>query len=68
MLNFDFLEKSLGIVSPSHLVCMIFPEKCFSCYILLTVQIPLPDCLFEIYFLRYWSICVLQLFIKQAVT
>ena len=32
MLNFEFLEKGLGIVSPPHL-CMIFQEKCFSCYI-----------------------------------
>ena len=50
MLNFDFLEKDLGIVSLPHL-CMIFQEKCFSCYTLLTNQISLPDYL---YFLRYW--------------
>ena len=51
MLNFDFLEKSLGIVSPPHLG-MIFPEIYFSCYILLIDQIPLGDCL---YFWGYWS-------------
>ena len=54
MLNFDFLQKGLGIVSS---MCMIFQEKCFSCYALLTDQISLPDCL---HFLWYWSICVLQ--------
>ena len=37
-----------------HILCMIFQEKCFSCYILLTDQISLSDC---IYFLRY---CVLS--------
>ena len=40
---------------------MIFQEKCFSSYILLADQISLPDCL---YFLRYWSVCVLQLFVN----
>ena len=28
MLNFDFLENGLGIVSPPHM-CMIFQEKYF---------------------------------------
>ena len=36
---------------------MIFQEKCFSCYIILTDQISLYDCLS---FVRYWVICVLQ--------
>ena len=44
---------------------MIFQQKCSSCYILLTDQILLPDCF---YFLRYWAICVLQLFVNQVVT
>ena len=35
MLNFDFLEKGLGIAS-APLLCMIFQEKCFSCHIQLT--------------------------------
>ena len=48
-----------------HILCVIFQEKCFSCYILLTDKIPFPDCL---YFLRYWSICVLQLLVNQVVT
>ena len=62
MLHFNFFKKGLGIVSPPHF-CMIFQEKCFSSYILLTEQISLPDCL---YLLRYWSICVLQLLVNQV--
>ena len=54
MLNFDFLDKGLGIVSPAHFV-YDFQQKCPSCYILLTDQISLHGCL---YFLRYWAICV----------
>ena len=34
---------------------MIFQEKCFLFYILLTYQISLSDCL---NFLRYWAICI----------
>ena len=48
-----------------HNLCMIFREKFFSCYILLTDQISLSDCL---YCSTYWVICVLQLFVTQAVT
>ena len=40
---------------------MSFQEKCLSSYILLTDQISSPD------FLRYWAICVLQLFVSQVV-
>ena len=58
------LEKGLGIVSPS-LLCIIFQENCFLYYTLLIDQISLPDCL---YFLRYWSICLLQLFVNQVMT
>ena len=42
---------------------MTIQEKSFSCYILLTDQISLPDCL---YFSRYRAICVLQLLVNQA--
>ena len=59
MLNFDFSEKSLGLVSLPHFV-HDFQEKCSSCCILLTDQISLSDCL---YFSRCWAMCVLQLFI-----
>ena len=34
-------------------------------HILLTDQIPLPDCL---YFLKCWAICVLKLFVSKSVT
>ena len=59
MLNFDFLDKSLGIVSLVHFL-YDFSTKFSTCYILLTDQISLSGCL---YFLRYWEICVLQLFV-----
>ena len=63
-LNFGFLEKGLGIVSPQKFV-HDFSKKWFSCYILLTDQISLSDCL---YYLKYWSICVFRLFVNQVVT
>ena len=44
---------------------MIFQEKSFSCYILLTEQTSLSDCP---YFSRYWATCVLQLFVNLAMT
>ena len=62
MLNFNFPEKGLGLVSPPYFV---YEEKCFSYYILSNDQISLSDCL---YFLRYRPICLLQLFVNQAVT
>ena len=66
MLNFDFLEKGLGIVSPSYFVYYFSKKKKKSaCYALSTDQISLPGCL---YFLSYWSICVFQLFVNQVVT
>ena len=61
MLNFNFSENGLGFVSPPHFV-YDFQEKSFSCYILLTEQISLSDCL---YFSKYWTICVLQLFVNK---
>ena len=45
-------------------VFMIFQEKIFSSYILLSYQNSLSDCL---YFLTYRSTCVLQLFVNQLV-
>ena len=55
MLNFDFIEKGLRILSPPHFV-YDFSRKCFSSYIILTDQISLSDCL---YFLRCWgNICI----------
>ena len=46
-------------------LCMIFQGKCVSCYISLTDQISLSDCLF---FLRYWAKYVLQIFVSQVLT
>ena len=43
---------------------MIFQGKSFSYYAPLTGQISMFDCLF---FLRYWTICVSQLFVSQVV-
>ena len=51
--------------SPCLIFGIIFKEKCFSCCILLIDQISLPGCL---YFMRYWAICLLQLFVNQVVT
>ena len=56
MLNFDFPEKGLGLVFAPHFM-YDFYEKCFSCYILVTDQMSLPNYL---YFSRYWAIRVLQ--------
>ena len=47
MLNFKFLEKALHLI-----LCTIFQEKYFPCYILLAHQISLSDWL---YFSRYWA-------------
>ena len=63
MLNLDFLEKDLGIVSPPHFVYDFSRKKCLMLY--LTDPISLPNCLC---FLRYQVKCVLQLFVNQVVT
>ena len=49
MLNFDFLDKGLGTVSPAHFV-YDFSKKMFLMLYLLTDQISLSGCL---YFLRF---------------
>ena len=43
----------------------LFKEKYFSSNILSPEHISLSDCL---HFIRYWAICVLQLFVKQIMT
>ena len=48
-----------------HIFFMIFQQKCFSCYVLMTNQISKSNC---VYFLRYQAICVLQLFVNHSVT
>ena len=64
MFNFDFLEKSLGIVSPPHLE-NDFTRKAVLMLYFITHQISLPD---SLYFSRYWPRSVLQLFVNQVVT
>ena len=64
MLNFDFLDKGLEIVSPAHFV-HDFSTKMFLMLFFINLQISLPGCL---YFLRYLAICVLQWFVNQIVT
>ena len=65
MLNFNFSEKGLGLVSPSHFVCNISRKMFCHAFILLIDQISLSDCL---YFSKYWAIYVLRLFVNQAAT
>ena len=66
MLNFNFSEKGLGLVSPPHFANDFSRKMFLILHInLLTDQISLSDCF---YILRYWAICVLQLIVNQAVT
>ena len=60
-----FKSQNRPETSLPPIVCMIFKEKYFSCYILLTDQTELSG---SFYFVRYWAICVLQLFVNQVVT
>ena len=62
MLNFDFSKKSLGIASSPNYV-YDFSRKMLLMLYSLTDQISMSDCL---YFLRFWAICVLQLFVDQV--
>ena len=55
MLNFYLSQKGLGIAFPSYFVYG-FLRNISSCYILLIDKISLPGYL---YFLRYWTMCVL---------
>ena len=59
MLNFDFLDKGLAIVSPEHFA-YDFSTKIF----LMFDQILLPGC---VNFWRYWALFVLQSFVYQVV-
>ena len=61
---FKKIKRGLELVSLPHF-SHSFWKKYFSYYILLTNQISLPVCL---YFVRYWAICVLQMFVNQVVT
>ena len=65
MLNFNFLEKGPGLVSPPHLEYDFLGKLFLIVSYLLTDQMSLSD---GLYFSKYWAICVSQLFINQAVT
>ena len=56
-------QKRVGKQFVHHIWCMIFEQKCFSCYILLNDQISLSD---YFYLQRYWAICALQFFVSQV--
>ena len=58
------IKRILELVYKPHFLHN-FWRKIFSCYILLIDQISLSGCFF---FVRYWTICLLQLFVNQAVT
>ena len=60
--QFWFFRKWSGN-SFSTTFCVWFSKKLFLMLILLTDQTSLFDCL---YFLRYWAICVLQLFVSDV--
>ena len=60
MLDFDFSEKGLWLVFTPHFV-YDFSRK----NVTLTDHISLSD---SLYLSRYWAICILQLFVHQAVT
>ena len=64
MLNFNSPEKDLGLVSPSHFV-YDFSRQMFLMLYSTNWPNSLSDCL---YFSKYWAICVLKLFVSQAVT
>ena len=62
MLNFDFSEKRVGIASLQNFMYGFSRKMFLILYsINLTDQTSLPDCL---YFLKYWSICALQLLLN----
>ena len=64
MLNFDILDKGLGIVSAAHFK-YDFSAKLYIKLYSINWPISLSDCL---YFLRYWATCALQLFVNKVLT
>ena len=61
--SISILQKEVWDQFLSYILCMIYQEKCFSCHILLTLQILLSD---SLYFSRYWSIWLLRLLYKPG--
>ena len=62
--QFKKIKRGLELVSLPHFLHN-FLEKFFFCYILITDQVSQSSCL---YFVRYWTICVMKLFVNQVVT
>ena len=62
---FTFFKKKWGLELVCFIFCPIYKSIHFSCSILLPDQISLPGYL---YFVRYWEICVLQLFANRVLT
>ena len=58
-------SRPLALTSLPHFFWIVFEGKYFTCYILITDQISLFSCL---YFVRYWAICVLQMFLDLVAT
>ena len=63
--QFWYFKKGSGTSFSTTFCAWLFKKNFFPCYILLTDRISLPDC---ISFLRYLTICLLQLFVIQFVT
>ena len=63
MLNLNFLEKGLELVSPMYFISDLSRKMFFMLHS--SDQISLSGYL---YFSRYWTISKLQLFVNQAVT
>ena len=64
MLNFDFLEKGLVIVSPTHVV-HDFSRKIF--FMLYSINRPNFIVRLPLLLDSYWELCVLQLLVNQVV-
>ena len=63
MLNFNFSKKSLGLASPPHFVYDLSRKTFVMLY-----SINRPNFIVRLHFIsRYWALCVLQLFVNQAV-
>ena len=58
------IKRGLELFSLPHFL-HIFKEKYCSCHSLQIDQVSSSSCF---YFVRYWAICVLQLFVNQVVT
>ena len=59
MLNLNFTEKSLGLVSLPHFVYDVSRKMFLKLY---SINVP------NLRLGRYWAICVLQFIVNQAVT